>query len=243
MPFNGLIIKTGSSLDRDLQSIGFNLSGKQKSADPNIESSIICASIEAVNHKDNRIGGLLVNWLTIHYLRINADRLTKFIFSLSDMEYKFVKIFWCANAQRLFAKDQRFKRLSGLYTKPRINFADRFSKTKKATNMLIKMKGEDERFKKTCIRVPKGYFSDRPQQIFPVPVVAKNHLTYRHRLMMGASYRADLWALLTKYPHLSAYALGKKADCSYRTAYIAKRDYSILKKTGCSPSGAVFPGR
>jgi len=227
------IIKTGKSLDSDLRAIGFNLRGKKKSVNPNIEASIISASIEAVNNKDSRIGGLLVDWITSHYLRINVDRLTKFIFSLSDLDYKFVKIFWCANAQRFFAKDQRFKRLSELYNGRRVNFADRFLKKgqKKSTKMLIEIKGEDERFKRTCIRIPKGYFSERPHQIFPVSIIAKNHLPYRYRVMMGSSYRADLWALLESDSNMSAYALGKKAYCSYRSAYIAKKDYEILKRT------------
>ncbi len=231
MSFSNFIIKTGKSLDNDLRAIGFNLSGRKKSIDPNIESVIISASIEAVNNKDNRIGGLLVDWITVHYLRINVDRLTKFIFSLSDSDYKFVKIFWCANAQRLFIKDQRFKRLSELYKGRRINFADRFIRKgqKKMTKMLIEIKGEDERFKRTCIRVPKGHFSERPHQIFPVSVIAKNHLPYRYRVMMGSSYRADLWALLDNDSSISAYALGKKAHCSYRAAYMAKKDYELLK--------------
>lgn len=225
------IIKTGKVLDNDLRAIGFNLSGKKKSIDPNIESVIISASIEAINNKDNRIGGLLVDWISVHYLRINVDRLTKFTFSLSDKEYKFVKIFWYANAQRLFIRDQRFKRLSQLYKKRRFNFADRFIKKgqQRVTKTLIEIKGEDERFKKTCIRVPKGYFPERPHQIFPVSLIAKNHLPYHYRVMMGSSYRADLWALLESDPNISAYALGKKAHCSYRTAYMTKKDYELLK--------------
>ncbi|MDE0119191.1 MAG: hypothetical protein OXM55_04195 [Bdellovibrionales bacterium] len=231
MGFSNFIIETGKALDSDLRAIGFNLKGKKKSIDPNIEASLISASIEAVNNKDNRIGGLLVDWITLHYLRVNVDRLTKFVFSLSDSDYKFVKVFWCANAQRLFIKDQRFKRLSELYKGKRVNFADRFIKRgqQKVTKVLIEIKGEDERFKRTCIRVPEGYFSERPHQIFPVSVIAKNHLPYRYRVMMGSSYRADLWALLDIDPHISAYALGKKAHCSYRAAYMAKKDYGLLK--------------
>ncbi len=230
MKYNSFIIKEGKSLDSDLQAIGFNLKCKKESIAPNIEASIVSASVEAVNYQDNRIGGLLVDWITAHYLRMNVDRLTKFVFSLDDVVYKFVKIFWCANAQRLYPKDQRFKRLSALYRGKRINFSDRFVKNKqqKVTKMLIEMKEEDERFKGTCIRVHRGYFSERPHQIFPVSVIAKKHLSYHYRVMMGPSYRADLWALLKMYPNISAYALGKKAHCSYRTAYIAKKDYELL---------------
>ncbi len=231
MSNNVFTIKKGKQLDCDLRAIGFNVACKKKSIDPNIESAIVSAGVEAVNKSDNRLAGLLVDWLSVHHLRVNADRLTKFIMGLRDLEYKFVKIFWCANAQRFLAKDQRFKRLSELYKGKRIDFADRFLKPgqQKATKTLIEIKGEDKRFKGTCIRVPKGYFSERPHHIFSESVVAKHHLSYRYRVMMGPSYRADLWALLKCYPGISAYALWKKAHCSYRTAYIVKKDYELLR--------------
>ena len=229
---NVFTIKTGKQLDCDLRAIGFNLACKKKAIDPNIESAIVSAGVEAINKNDNRLGGLLVDWLSVHRPRVNADRLTKFVRSLKDSEYKFVKIFWCANAQRFLAIDQRFKRLSELYKGRRIDFADRFLKPgqKKATKTLIEIKGEDKRFKGTCIRVPNGYFSERPKQIFSESVVAKDHLPYRYRVMMGPSYRADLWALLKCDPNVSAYALWKQVHCSYRTAYIVKKDYELLKR-------------
>ena len=232
MSFSNFVIKTGKNLDSDLQAIGFNVACEKPSVYPDIESVIVSASMEMVNKKDNRIGGLLVDWLTIHYPRINVDKLTKFVFSLNGPDYKFVRIFWCATAQRFLSKDQRFKRLSEMYKGRRVNFADRFlkSRARKTTKMLIEIKGEDKRFIGTCIRVPKGYFSERPLQIFSADMVAKNHLFYYYRVMMGPSYRADSWALLQQYPNISAYALQKRACCSYRTAYMVKKDYELLKK-------------
>ena len=225
-------IQSGQKLNTDLYSIGFNLLCKKKSIDPNIEATLISASIEAINQKDNRLGGLLVDWMTIHHPRMNVDRLTRFILSLKSSQYQLVKIFWCANAQRFIATDQRFKRLSQLYKGKRINLADQYvnlkGKKKKVTHLMIQLKGEDERFKNTCIRIPNGYFSKRPNQIFPSSIIAKNHLSYRYRLMMGSSYRADIWAIMKRNSGISAYALAKKAHCSYRTAYIVKKDYEAL---------------
>ena len=232
MKIKPIAIKIGSGLSGDLRAIGFNIACEKKSTDPNIELALVSASVTAVNEDDNRIGGLLVDWLTIHYLRINVDRLTRMIFGLNGLNYKFIRVFWCANAQRFLAKDQRFKRLSELYRGRRVDFADRFLKfgARKATKTLIEIKGEDKRFKGTCLRVFNGYFSERLHQIFSADVVAKIHLPYHYRVMMGPSYRADLWALLNRHPELSAYALGKKVGCSYRTAYIVKKDYELLKK-------------
>ena len=230
MKSNSFTIQSGNQLDSSLRAIGFNVFCDRKSTDPNIEETLISASIEAVNGRDNRLGGLVVDWMTIHSARINVDRLTKFVNQLNNDTYKFVRVFWCANAQRLFTKDQRFKRLSQIYRGRRINLVDCLTyKKRKRTNLLIALKGQDERFTNTCIRLPKGYFSERSKQIFPASVVAKNHLTYRYRLMMGPSYRADVWGLIKRNPNISAYALAKKAYCSYRTAYITKKDYEMLK--------------
>ena len=202
--------------------------------DPDIEATLLSASVEAVNNKNNRMGGLLVDWITIHHSKINMDKLTKYVFSLSEKTHKLVKIFWCANAQRLLAKDQRFKRLAASYTGQRVHFADsvfKFPGQKKLTKMFIKTRGEDKRFKGTCIRLFKGYFVERVGQIHPESLMVKTHLPYRYRVMMGPSYRADLWAILTRQPNLSAYALGKKVHCSYRTAYIVKKSHTLLKNS------------
>ena len=229
MKNNNLKIQSGKQLDSSLQAIGFNIFCNRKSTDLNIEETLISASVEVINGKDNRLGGLLVDWITIHSDRINVDKLTKFVKQLGSDKYKLVRVFWCANAQRLVKKDQRFKRLSQIYKGKRISLADYLaSKKRKTTHLLITLKGEDERFKNTCIRLPKGYFSKRLNQILPSSVVAKTNLTYRYRLMMGASYRADIWTLIKRHPGISAYALAKKAHCSYRTAYITKKDYEIL---------------
>ena len=60
----------------------------------------------------------------------------------------------------------------------------------------------------------------------------KNHLFYCYKVITGSSYRADLGSLLDRDTSISAYALRKKADCSYRTAYIAKEDCELLKRSG-----------
>ena len=230
MTNNNFKIQSGKQLDSSLRSIGFNVFCHRKSRDSNIEATLISASIETIHNKDTRLGGLLVDWITIHSSRINADKLTKFVGQMDDYKYKFIKIFWCANAQRLAAKDQRFKRLSQIYKGKRINLADYLTSNKrKPTKLLITLKGEDERFKNTCIQLPKGYFSERPNQILPSSIIAESHLPYRYRLMMGASYRADVWALIKRNSGISAYALAKKAYCSYRTAYITKKDYEMLQ--------------
>jgi hypothetical protein len=45
--------------------------------------------------------------------------------------------------------------------------------------------------------------------------------------MMGASYRADCWALLESEPSLSAAELARRTYAAFATAWHVKRDFSI----------------
>lgn len=218
-------------LDSALAGIGFNLAHKSKKKNANIEDSLLSASIEAVNKNDGRIAGLLVDWVSMHYERINADRLTLIVTSLDDENFKWVKLFWCANAQRL-KKDTRFKRLANLF-KPnkRYDFIDRNieSRDEASTDFLIKRNGEDGRFKNTCIRIPNKIFEQRPNQILSTRAIAKRHPAFKHRVIFGPSYRADMWAALERDRDLTAAKLAEITYGSYSTAHQAKHDYSILE--------------
>lgn len=220
------------NLANDLYAIGMNLTATRHSTDPNIEDTLVLASIWAVVEDDSRIGGLLVDWISIHYLRMNVDRLTKLVFDLNDGQYNWVRIFWSANAQRLLAKDKRFKRLAELYSSGRFDFIDRFKSgnEKRLTEAYLSMKGEDERFVGTCLRVPNGPFSHRPQQIFSAEEVSRSHFQFRYRVMFGPSYRADVWALLRRNPDLTGYRLALLAHCSRPAATRVKHDYEIVKR-------------
>lgn len=227
-----LSFKTEQDLANDFYAIGTNFSADERRMDADIEETLISASIEGINKDDHRVRGILVDWISIHHLRINVDRLTRMVKSLTDDEFVYVRIFWCANAQRLQGSDPRFKRLAQIYKGPRVDFVDRNLRPgqRATTDMFIQMKGLDERFEGTCIRVPKNAFFHRPHQIFEAEEIAKYHMAFRYRVMFGASYRADIWALLRRNPALSAYRLSKLAGCSTTTALRVKNDYEIVKR-------------
>lgn len=224
--------KLGQALDNDLRAIGINVAATEKSIDPNIEETLIAASVEAVNDKNNRIAGLLVDWISLHYGRINVDRLTKLVMELRGDKFKYVGAFWAANAQRLYKTDWRFKKLVGVYHGPRVDYVDRFniSSGDNVTKMFLEIRGEDERFKATCLRVPHQVFSFRPHQIFSAYDISRSHMGFRYRVMFGASYRADVWALLRRNPKLSGYRLAQLAYCSATAASKIKKDYLIVKR-------------
>jgi hypothetical protein len=234
-------IKTGQDLANDFHAIGANFAADEKRVDPNIEMTLLSASIEGVNKDDHRFRGILVDWIDAHSPRINVESLTRLVSQMPEKDYKFVRILWCALAQRLANSDPRFCRLAKLYSGKRIDFLDRdLRRSKKpVTEMFIDMRGVDERFEGTCIRVPKNAFPHRPTQIFDATSIAKIHMPFRYRTMMGASFRADVWALLRRSPRTTAYRLAKLVGCSTTTALRVKHDYEILKRDYSNRSRAA----
>lgn len=223
--------KSGSELDNDLNAIGINIACNKPTQDPNIEDTLVAASMEGVSKNDGRLLSLLIDWLEVHYERINVSRLTDIVVLLNETQHRFVKIFWCANAQR-FTTDIRFKHLASIIKKDRIDFIDRNveKNSYQSTPFLIQKNGEDERFKNTCIRVPNKVYPTRLRQIATPSELSRRHMGYRYRVMFGPSYRADVWAVLRRYPELSPTEIAKKTYCSYASAFETKQDYLIVKR-------------
>ncbi len=92
----------------------------------------------------------------------------------------------------------------------------------------ISKKGEDPRFRETMLRVPKGTLRDRASDILTPEELVKIHRIYKQRVIMGPTYRADMWALLENEPSLSASELAKRSYGSFAVAWQVIRDFKIL---------------
>ena len=77
--------------------------------------------------------------------------------------------------------------------------------------------------------MPANVLRDRAADVLAPPELAKRHRTYRQRVMMGASYRADMWAALESNPSLSAAKIARTAHGSFATAWQVRRDWELLK--------------
>ncbi len=209
----------GEQLSGDLAGIGM-LVATTPSKSPNIENTVFAASIEGIN-SDLRTLSLLVDWIDLHSDRLNADRLIKMIKENSNER---VRCFWKAIAQWK-KKDMRLKRLVRFYRGQRLDLLE------SGTEFLIKRKGEDDRFEGTCLRVPNETLRHRPTDILAPEELAKVHDAYRQRIMIGPSYRADMWAHLERTGAISASELARKAFGSFATAWQVLRDWSILRST------------
>jgi hypothetical protein len=209
---------TRDELTRAMVGIGMRFAA-EPSADPNIEDTLLAASIEGMEHDDLRVLAILCTWLGAHHPWINADRLVRVIATCRTPAR--TRGFWKAVAQWL-EKDQRFARLKRLYRGPRIDVP------RIGADFHIRRKGEDERFRGTILRVPLNVLRDRAVDVMPPMKLAKKHRAYRMRVLIGPTYRADMWAALDKNPTLSTAELARSTYGSFATAWQVKKDHDLL---------------
>ncbi len=210
------VVLEGDALTSAMAGIGMNFAVRA-TKNPNIEDVLLFASIEAMAESDLRVLAILANWFGVHHAWVNADRLTK---RLQHHEGERLRAFWSAIAQWKI-EDRRFSSLAKLYAGPRIDVLPT------GADFQIRRHGEDRRFETTCLRVPANLLRDRPADILSPRELAKRHRTYRWRVMMGPSYRADVWAALEGAPDISAADLARRTYASFATAWQAKRDFAI----------------
>ncbi len=213
------MLPTGERLTAQLIGIGFRLQG-EAIANANIEDSIFAASIEGIAG-DYRVLSLLVDWFDIHSERVLADRLYHLALGSSQ---KRVRVFWAAMAQRK-STDRRFLKFAGLHSGKRIDLLP------KGTKFHIARSGEDERFVGTALRVPEGAgLRRRPSDVLSPSRLASVHLPYYYRLLIGPTYRANMWAHLELDTDLSTAELARRCYGSFATAWHVKREWNILKE-------------
>ena len=100
------------------------------------------------------------------------------------------------------------------------------------TAFQVRRRGEDERFTGSKLRVPKGTLRDRREDVLSQEVLVRRHAGYRNRVLMGPSFRADVWTALEHAPDLSIADIARKASCSFATAWQAAQDYRLLRSAG-----------
>lgn len=210
-------LSEGRKLVSDMAGIGM-LFAAPASRDPNIEDTLIAASVESMDRDDLRVASVMTTWLGIHHPRLNADRLVR---ALTDHPSKRVLAYWSAIG-RWLQKDARLARLEGLYGGPPVELL------RSGTAFHMRRRGEDPRFHRSRLRVPAGTLRDRPADVMSPSELAARHGTYRLRIVIGPSYRADVWAELERDPGLSAAELARRAYGSFATAWKVKQDWALI---------------
>lgn len=201
--------------------IGMNFSATAD-VDVNIESTLLHASVLGMGDDDLRVLAVLTTWLGVHHTHVNADRLVRLVGAHPSER---VRAYWSAIATWL-KKDRRLARLAGAYQGAPIELLPT------GTEFQLKRRGEDERFAGSKLRVPKGTLRDRHEDVLPPEVMVRRHAGYRNRVLMGPSFRADVWTALELAPDLSIADIARKASCSFATAWQAAQDFRLLRAAG-----------
>jgi hypothetical protein len=217
------------ALTANMVGIGMNF-GATPNPDANIEDTLVYASDDGMEKTDFRVLAVLITWLGIHAERVNVDRLAKIVRAKSSPR---VRAFWSA-VGRWLRKDRRLARLAAVYRGPRVDLLST------GTDFQVRRHGEDPRFERTPLRVPANLLRDRTADVLPPSELARRHAAYRWRVMIGPTYRADMWAAIERDPQLSATALARRTYGSFATAWHVRRDFVLLRMTevqGKAPSG------
>ena len=203
------------ALTEDMAGIGMNLGGRANHR-ANIEKTVFFASEEGMDRADLRVLSILVTWIGVHGARVNVDRLAKLIEAGGS---KRVRAFWAA-AGRWLGKDRRYARLTRLHRGKPIDLLD------VGTEFQIRRHGEDPRFGGTALCVPGNVLRDRPADVLTPEQLARHHRAYSWRIVIGPTFRADMWAELEGAHGLKAADLARKSYGSLATAWQVKRDWS-----------------
>jgi hypothetical protein len=205
--------------------IGMNFAAKAQ-PDADIESTLMHASVLGMDEGDLRVLAVLTTWLGMHHTHVNADRLVRLVGAHPSER---VRAYWASIATWL-KKDRRLARLAGAYEGAPIELLPT------GTEFQLKRRGEDERFIGSKLRVPKGTHRNRHEDVLSPETLIRRHAGYRNRVLMGPSFRADVWTALEHAPDLSIADVARKASCSFATAWQAAQDYRLLRTAGQSPA-------
>jgi hypothetical protein len=218
-----------------MMGIGMNFAAPA-ARNPNIEDTLFFAAIEGMEKADLRVLAVLVTWFGVHAPWVNADRLTKLA---SSTKAPRVRAFWSALA-RWQAKDRRFSRLAKVYVGPRLDLLET------GADFQVRRHGEDERFLGGPLRVPANLLRDRQSDVLSPAELARRHPAFRCRVMIGPTYRADMWAELERDSDLSAAQLARRTYGSFATAWHVRRDFALVRSSRApgrrGPRGARLRG-
>jgi len=193
---------------------------------PQIEDTLLAASAEGMDRGDLRVLSVLTSWLHLHSARVNVDRLVRAQSSAASAR---VRLYWAAIATWKHP-DSRWARVRALYSGPRQDLVP------EGTSFLVKRHGEDPRFVGGPLRVPVGTLRDRPEDVLSPEKLARRHRGYFWRVVMGATYRADMWARLEAEPQLSAAELARRTYGSFATAWQVRKDWAVVSPANAKKS-------
>ena len=105
------------------------------------------------------------------------------------------------------------------------------------TDFQIARRGVDERFGGCALRVPAGTLRDRNDDVLSAEVLVRRHTGYRNRVLMGPTWRANVWTVLEDQPDASVAEAARRAGSSFATAWQVVKDFRLLRHAPASADG------
>lgn len=211
------------ALTRQMVGIGMAFAASPE-PDANIEDTLLFASAAGMEHGDLRVLAVLTTWLGVHAPRVLAGRLVQLV---AQHPSERVRAYW-AGVGSWLGKDRRFARLTRRPRPPRIDLLPA------GTDFQVRRHGEGPRFAGSALRVPANVLRDRPDDVFGPEELARTHRAYRWRMVIGPTYRADMWGALEADPQLSAAELARRTYGSFPTAWHVRRDFQTWRAATAS---------
>ncbi len=231
MPTRATAARAGSGQDYGLTSrmagMGMNFAATPAGG-ADLEATLIEASLVGMEEGDLRVLSVLTTWFGVHHTYVNADRLVRLVRELSSAR---ARAYWAALGAWQ-AKDRRFARLV------QVGEAQPIDLLPVGSPFQLARRGEDPRFQGTPLRVPAGTLRDRLADVLSPQELAAIHPTYRNRVLMGPTWRADAWTVLEQEPELSVSEVARRVGCSFATAWQVARDARLWR---ASSGNAALP--
>lgn len=203
------------TLDQKLSYIGVQLANFQKVKTfqwIDIENTLYEATLEVP--QDSRLFSLLCSWVSIHGDYVIIEKLMK----LQKKKHSP----WLV-ALAICAANLGFHQWKRLIRKEKTLFA--LVDLDLALSS-ISLKGEEPNFRKNGFLIPKGVIRIRPADAQTPERLVKKNPQYRHRLLFGAAWRADIIAAIESGIE-NPYQIAKTLGCSYEPAYRIFKEYNL----------------
>ena len=89
--------------------------------------------------------------------------------------------------------------------------------------------------------MPRGTLRDRAEDVLSPEALVRCHPGYRNRVLLGPTWRADVWTVLEQDPELTIAEVARRASCSFATAWQAARDFRLLRRAGATTTAPGSP--
>jgi hypothetical protein len=182
-----------------------------------IESTLVDAAYLA--QEDGRIRSLLFTWFSVHADRVIVEKFFKLANKVklergSNPIVNALAVFCAINGHHRYRK--HIEKLP----------ENEFLIPRTETESFARIQGYKEEWLKYGIKVPKKLIRIREEDVLNITELSKQNLQFKNRLLVGASWRADIITAI-EWGAKSPAEIRRKIGCSYEPAHRVFHEYQL----------------